>query len=39
MMATGKHFCAGAELRTPQHAPEGATILPAREEVRLIKTS
>ena len=27
MMATGKHFCAGAELRKPLPAPAGAIIL------------
>jgi enoyl-CoA hydratase len=36
MMATGKHFCAGAELRNPLPAPEGFIELPAWEEIRLI---
>ena len=39
MMAEGKHFCAGAELRTPLPAPEGARVLDAWEEIRLIKTT
>jgi len=38
MLASGKHFCAGAELKDPQPAPVGATVLPAWEEIRLIKT-
>ncbi len=38
MMATGKHFCAGAELKNWLPAPEGVSILPAPEEVRLIKS-
>lgn len=38
MMASGKHFCAGAELKDPQPAPPGVTVLPAWEEIRLIKT-
>ena len=38
MMATGKHFCAGAELKNRLPAPEGVSILPAPEEVRLIKS-
>jgi enoyl-CoA hydratase len=37
MMARGKHFCAGAELRNPLPAPAGAAVLPAWEEIRLIK--
>ena len=38
MRATGKHFCAGAELKDPHHAPPDVVLLPAWEEVRLIKT-
>jgi enoyl-CoA hydratase/carnithine racemase len=38
MMATGRHFCAGAELRNPLPAPEGFTELPAWEEIRLIRS-
>ncbi len=38
MMATGKHFCAGAELKNPQPAPVGTSVLPPWEEMRLIKT-
>jgi enoyl-CoA hydratase/carnithine racemase len=38
MMATGKHFCAGAELRNPLPAPEGFSELPAWEEIRLIRS-
>ncbi len=39
MMAEGRHFCAGAELRRPQPAPEGARILEPWEEIRLIKST
>jgi enoyl-CoA hydratase len=38
MLASGKHFCAGAELKDPQPAPDGVAVLPAWEEIRLIKT-
>lgn len=38
MMATGKHFCAGAELKNPQPAPPDFTELPAADEIRLIKS-
>ena len=38
MLATGKHFCAGAELKDRRPAPQGVTVLPAPEEVRLIKS-
>jgi enoyl-CoA hydratase/carnithine racemase len=38
MMATGKHFCAGAELKNPQPAPAGFSELPAWEEIRLIRS-
>ena len=38
MLASGKHFCAGAELKDPQPAPAGVTVLPAWDEIRLIKT-
>jgi enoyl-CoA hydratase/carnithine racemase len=38
MMAEGKHFCAGAELKHPQPAPDGVEILSAPEEIRLIKS-
>jgi enoyl-CoA hydratase len=38
MMATGKHFCAGAELRNPLPAPPDANILAAWDEIRLIKS-
>jgi enoyl-CoA hydratase len=37
MQALGKHFCAGAELRSPQPAPPGSETLPPWEEIRLIK--
>jgi enoyl-CoA hydratase len=37
MLAHGKHFCAGAELKTPRDAPEGIEILPPWEEIRLIQ--
>jgi len=38
MRATGKHFCAGAELKDPQPAPPGAMLLPSWDEIRLIKS-
>ena len=38
MMATGKHFCAGAELKNPRPAPEDFSELPAWEEIRLIRS-
>jgi enoyl-CoA hydratase len=38
MMATGKHFCAGAEMKNPASAPEGAVVLPPWEEMRLIRS-
>jgi len=38
MQANGKHFCVGANLRDPQPAPPGATILAAWDEIRLIQT-
>ena len=38
MLAKGRHFCAGAELKNPQPAPQGATVLPAWDEIRLIKS-
>ncbi len=38
MMAMGKHFCAGAELKNRLPAPDGVSILPAPDEVRLIKS-
>jgi enoyl-CoA hydratase/carnithine racemase len=38
MQANGKHFCVGANLRDPQPAPPGATILTAWDEIRLIQT-
>ena len=38
MLAKGRHFCAGAELKNPLPAPQGATVLPAWDEIRLIKS-
>jgi enoyl-CoA hydratase/carnithine racemase len=38
MMANGKHFCAGAELKNPLPAPDGFRELPAWEEIRLIRS-
>jgi len=38
MLATGKRFCAGAELKNPLPAPADFTELPAWEEIRLIKS-
>lgn len=37
LRATGKHFCAGANLRDPVDAPEGTEVLPPWDEIRLIK--
>jgi enoyl-CoA hydratase len=37
MRAIGKHFCAGAEMKTPQPAPDGADILSPGDEMRLIR--
>lgn len=39
MRATGKHFCAGANMREPQPAPAGSTELSAGDEIRLIQTT
>jgi enoyl-CoA hydratase len=36
MQATGRHFCVGANLKDPRPAPDGATVLPPEEEIRLI---
>jgi len=38
MKALGKHFCAGAELRSPKPAPPGSQVLAPWDEIRLIKT-
>ncbi len=37
MRAIGKHFCAGAEMKTPVPAPDGAEILSPGDEMRLIR--
>jgi enoyl-CoA hydratase len=37
MKATGRHFCAGANVRDPQPAPPGVRQLTASEEMRLVK--
>jgi enoyl-CoA hydratase/carnithine racemase len=37
MRATGKHFCAGANLRDPVEAPDGADVLAPGDEIRLIQ--
>ena len=37
MKADGKHFCAGANLRDPEPAPEGATVLHPSDEISLIR--
>jgi enoyl-CoA hydratase len=37
MKATGRHFCAGANMRDPKPVPEGMHELPPYEEIRLIK--
>jgi enoyl-CoA hydratase len=37
MMATGRHFCGGANTRDPQPAPAGVTQLSSAEELRLVK--
>jgi enoyl-CoA hydratase/carnithine racemase len=39
MQATGKHFCAGGNMREPQPVPEGGHELTPWEEIRLIKTT
>ncbi len=36
MRATGKHFCVGANLKDPQRAAPGSTLLSAPDEIRLI---
>jgi enoyl-CoA hydratase len=38
MLASGRHFCAGAELKAPRDAPQGSVVLPAWEEIRLIQS-
>ena len=38
MMATGRHFCAGAELKNPRPAPAGSEILLPADEIRLIRS-
>ncbi|MBW8826863.1 MAG: enoyl-CoA hydratase/isomerase family protein [Acidobacteria bacterium] len=37
MKATGRHFCAGANMRNAQKAPEGSVVLNAWDEIKLIK--
>jgi enoyl-CoA hydratase len=37
MKATGKHFCAGANMRNPQPVPEGSVELSPMDEIKLIK--
>lgn|GEM_PF-789290 len=37
MRAFGKHFCAGANLRNPEPAPEGASVLQPSDEIALIR--
>jgi enoyl-CoA hydratase len=37
MQATGKHFCAGANMKDPEPVPEGAVELSPMDEIRLIK--
>ena len=39
MKAAGDHFCAGANTRDPEPAPEGSVELPPWEEIRLIKNT
>ena len=36
LLANGRHFCVGANLRDPQPAPDGAELLDPPEEIRLI---
>jgi enoyl-CoA hydratase len=38
LMASGKHFCAGAEMKNPRATPAGVTVLPPAEEMRLIQS-
>jgi enoyl-CoA hydratase/carnithine racemase len=37
LKAEGKHFCAGANLRDPEPAPAGTTLLPPPDEIALIR--
>lgn len=37
LRAMGRHFCAGANMRSWEAAPPGAAVLPPWEEIRLIK--
>lgn len=39
MQAAGDHFCAGANTRDPEPAPEGSVELAPWEEIRLIKST
>lgn len=39
MLATGKHFCAGANLRDPLPAPPGTEELDPWDEIRLVKST
>ena len=38
MLATGRHFCVGANLKEPVPAPPGARVLAPEEEIRLISS-
>jgi enoyl-CoA hydratase len=38
MLAHGKHFCAGGELKDPRPTPTDVKVLPPWEEIRLIKS-
>jgi enoyl-CoA hydratase len=36
MLASGPHFCVGADVKDPRPAPAGAVVLPPEEEIRLV---
>jgi enoyl-CoA hydratase len=38
LMASGKHFCAGAEMKDPRGAPAGVAVLEPADEIRLIQS-
>jgi enoyl-CoA hydratase len=38
LMASGKHFCAGAEMKDPRSAPAGVAVLAPADEIRLIQS-
>jgi len=38
MLSLGKHFCVGAELKNPLPAPPDVTLMPAWDEIRLVRS-